>query len=60
LITLATTKERLEQAPQFKDGPENCAEMCDPKWISSVYSYYSCPAYWDTTVNLDATRRPTN
>jgi sporulation protein YlmC with PRC-barrel domain len=60
LITLATTKERLEQAPQFKEGPENCAEMCDPKWISSVYSYYSCPAYWDTTVNLDVTRLPAN
>ena len=47
LITLASTKKQLEDAPQFKDGKENGAEMCDPKWIGRVYDYYACPAYWD-------------
>jgi sporulation protein YlmC with PRC-barrel domain len=45
LITLASTKKQLEQAPEFKEGKENCAEMCDPKWIGRVYEYFSCPTY---------------
>lgn len=44
-ITLAATKQQLEQAPQFKEGKEHCAQMCDPKWIGRVYEYFSCPAY---------------
>ena len=47
LITLASTKKQLEDAPQFKEGKENGAEMCDPKWIGRVYDYYTCPVYWD-------------
>lgn len=46
LITLTSTKKQLEQAPQFKEGKEHCAEMCDPKWTSRVYEYFSCPPYW--------------
>lgn len=49
MITLASTKEQLEQAPQFKEDEENCAEMCDPQWIGSVYDCFSCPPYWDST-----------
>ncbi len=45
MITLATTKKQLEDAPQFKTGKEHAAEMCDPKWIGRVYEYYSCPAF---------------
>lgn len=45
LVTLAATKEQLEKAPQFKEGKEHCAEMCDPKWITGVYTYFSCPIY---------------
>lgn len=56
LITLASTKKQLEQAPEFKNGKENCAEMCDPKWISGVYEYFSCPAYPNTTEDLDASK----
>lgn len=45
-ITLAATKEQLEKAPQFKEGKDGSAEMCDPKWVSRVYEYYSTPVYW--------------
>jgi sporulation protein YlmC with PRC-barrel domain len=44
-ITLASTKKQLEGAPQFKDDKEHAVEMCDPKWITRVYEYYSIPAY---------------
>jgi sporulation protein YlmC with PRC-barrel domain len=46
LISLANTKEQLEKAPQFKEGKENYAEMCDPNWIARCYEYFSCPVYW--------------
>jgi len=49
LISLASTKKQLEEAPQFKEGKENGAEMCNPKWIGGVYDYYSCPMYWKTS-----------
>ncbi len=49
LITLASNKRQLEQAPQFEEGKENRAEMCDPKWIGTVYDHFSCPVYWNTT-----------
>jgi sporulation protein YlmC with PRC-barrel domain len=49
-ITLASTQEQLEQAPQFKSGKEHRAQMCDPEWITRVYAYYSCPTYWNPTM----------
>jgi sporulation protein YlmC with PRC-barrel domain len=45
-VTLSMSKERLEQAPQAKEGKENAAEMCDPAWIEKVYDYYSIKPYW--------------
>jgi sporulation protein YlmC with PRC-barrel domain len=53
-ITLAVTKKLLELAPEFKSGKENCAEMCDPKWVQRVYTHYSSPAYWNRTGALEA------
>jgi sporulation protein YlmC with PRC-barrel domain len=53
LITLASTKKQLEEAPHFKDGKDDRSEMCDPKWISGVYSHFACPVYWSTTGALD-------
>jgi sporulation protein YlmC with PRC-barrel domain len=55
LITLATTKEQLEQAPQFKEGKEHRAEMCAPRWVNRVHDYFSCPPYWK---NEDAPASP--
>jgi len=53
LITLATTKQQLEQAPLFKSDKEHCKEMCDPKWIGRLYDHYSCPQYWTTTASIE-------
>lgn len=60
LITLAATKKQLEGAPEFKEGKDHCAEMCDPKWISRVYGHYSCPAYWTTAKDLEVKPSPKN
>lgn len=46
-ISLATTKDRLEQAPVFKK--ETQEQMCDPAWIGRVYEFYSVRPYWSTT-----------
>jgi sporulation protein YlmC with PRC-barrel domain len=46
-ITLATTKDRLEQAPVFKKDTQD--QMCDPAWIGRVYEFYSVRPYWSTT-----------
>ena len=45
-ITLAITKERLGQAPQFKEGKDKAPEMCDSTWIAKVYDFYSVRPYW--------------
>lgn len=60
LITLASTKKQLEEAPQFKAGKENGAEMCNPKWIGRVYDYYSCPVYWKTTEDSEVKQSAKN
>lgn len=60
LITLASSKKQLEEAPQFKAGKENGAEMCDPKWIGRVYDYYSCPIYWKTTEDSEVKQSAKN
>jgi sporulation protein YlmC with PRC-barrel domain len=46
-ITLAATKDRLEQAPVFKKETQD--QMCDPVWIGRVYEFYSVRPYWSTT-----------
>ena len=45
-ITLAITKDRLEQAPIFQSGREKGTEMCNPAWIGKLYDYYSIRPYW--------------
>lgn len=42
-LTLNTTKEQLEKAPQFKSDMH---EIADPMWIGNVYTYYSVRPYW--------------
>jgi len=46
VITLASTKEQIEQAPQFMKGKEHTAEMCAPEWVVRVHEHFSCPPYW--------------
>lgn len=48
IITLASTKQQLGEAPEFKSGKAHAAEMCDPKWVGRVYAHYSCPVYWNS------------
>jgi sporulation protein YlmC with PRC-barrel domain len=45
-ITLATTKDQLGNAPQFKTGKDSFPEMCDPVWMTRMYEFYSVRPYW--------------
>ncbi len=47
VITLASTKAQLEQAPQFREGEKHEYKRCDPKWIERIYSHYSITPYWN-------------
>ncbi|TAJ03436.1 MAG: PRC-barrel domain containing protein [Planctomycetota bacterium] len=47
VITLSSTKEQLERAPQFKSAADARAQMCDPKWVQGVYQHYGCAEYWN-------------
>jgi sporulation protein YlmC with PRC-barrel domain len=46
VITLSATKEQLAKAPEFKNGKDDRAAMCDEAWITRVHEYFSCPPYW--------------
>jgi hypothetical protein len=50
-ISLAITKERLEQAPVFKKEVES--EVCDPGWLAKVYPFYSVRPYWSPGEPVD-------
>jgi sporulation protein YlmC with PRC-barrel domain len=60
LITLASTKKQLEDAPEFKDGKEDYTEMCSPKWIGRVYDHFSCPVYWSAASEPKLSGTPKN
>lgn len=47
-FTLATTKDRLKEAPEFKTGKENWSGMTDPAYVGRVYEFYSVRPYWST------------
>jgi sporulation protein YlmC with PRC-barrel domain len=49
MITLAVTKEQLENAPQFKESKDSFPEMCDPAWMTRMYEFYSVRPYWTQT-----------
>ncbi len=44
MITLNVDREKLEQAPGF--DKDNWPDMADPKWGTTVYSYYGYTPYW--------------
>jgi len=46
VITLSATKDQLAKAPEFKDGEDSRAAMCDPAWIARVHEHFSSPLYW--------------
>jgi sporulation protein YlmC with PRC-barrel domain len=45
-LTLSTTKEKLEQAPEFQATTEGWQKANEPDYIMKVYEYYSVPPYW--------------
>lgn len=44
---LATTPERLREAPEFRAGAE-AKPFEDPEWVLSVYQFYSVRPYWSS------------
>lgn len=46
VITLSATKEQLAKAPEFEDGEDSRAAMCNPDWIARVHEHFSSPLYW--------------
>ena len=42
-LTLSTTKEKLEKAPEFQATTEGWAKANEPDYVVKVYEYYSVP-----------------
>lgn len=53
-LTLATTKEKLEQAPEFQATTEGWKSANEPDYIQRVYEYYSVSPYWVPAKKPDA------
>lgn len=45
-LTLATTKEKIEAAPEFVATSDGMKKINEPDYLLRVYEYYSVPAYW--------------
>jgi sporulation protein YlmC with PRC-barrel domain len=57
VFLLATTKEKLEKAPQFKD--DDWMKVSDPAWAGDLYRYYGNRPYWSATpVEAGSDKRP--
>ena len=52
---LNVPQDRLQGAPEFKNGDENWKHMSDPKYVHEVYGYYAVRPYWN---DKDAGRKP--
>jgi sporulation protein YlmC with PRC-barrel domain len=46
-LKISFPMDRLHQAPEFQAGTPGWQQMSDPKWVSSLYSYYSVRPYWN-------------
>jgi sporulation protein YlmC with PRC-barrel domain len=44
-LTLATTREQLEKAPEFMATTEGWAKASEPDYVIHVYEYYALPPY---------------
>jgi sporulation protein YlmC with PRC-barrel domain len=53
-LTLSTTKEKLEQAPEFQATTEGWQKANEPDYIMKVYEYYSVPPYWVVEKKVEA------
>jgi len=45
-LTLATTKEKLEKAPEYMATSEGWTKASEPDYVLRVYEYYAVPPYW--------------
>ena len=43
-LSLASTKDMLKDAPEFKNDKENRAEMGSAAWIQRIHDHFSCPS----------------
>lgn len=57
-LTLSTTKEKLEAAPEFQASTDGWAKASEPDYITKVYEYYSVPPYWVVEKKVDAPKKP--
>lgn len=48
-LVLNATKERLENAPEFKE--KDWDRMSDPVWVEEVYVFYGVRPYWGKTTS---------
>lgn len=57
-LTLNTTKEQLEKAPQYKIDKGQMREMVDPVYIGKVYTFYSVRPYWNDAMTTPTGEKP--
>ncbi|MEO6709195.1 MAG: PRC-barrel domain-containing protein [Planctomycetota bacterium] len=57
-LTLSTTKEKLEAAPEFQASTEGWEKASEPDYITKVYEYYSVPPYWVVEKKVDVPKKP--
>lgn len=55
---LTTPTDRLQAAPQFRNGENDWRQMSDPAWVEQMYGYYSVKPYWQGAGNAPASGRP--
>jgi hypothetical protein len=47
LVTLASDRAQLEQAPVFVTGKKHSIEMCEPAWVARVHKHFAVKPYWN-------------
>lgn len=55
-FVIATPKEKLQGAPEFKSG-DNMA-LTDPAYVTQVYTYYSVRPYWSGGASMPKSTPP--
>ena len=52
-LTMATTAERLAQAPEFRATKDKSEPLADPAWLLTVYEFHAVQPYWTTTIGKE-------
>lgn len=56
-LTLSTTKEQLEKAPEFVATTEGWQKANEPDYITRVYEFYSVAPYWTVEKSTGGTTK---